>query len=177
MRADARQNRDRVLAAARNELAERGTQASLNAIARRAGVGPGTLYRHFPTLQDLLVTIVRDDVDTLCTHGRDLLSDPDPSAALRTWLRALAAHSTAMRGLLATELLTSAGTALHDCHQDIQATGAALLTRAEAGRTPPLRISDVLTAVSAVAWASEQAPPGDDARLDRLLDLVMAGLP
>ncbi|MDP9793922.1 AcrR family transcriptional regulator [Catenuloplanes nepalensis] len=180
MRSDARQNRERVLAAARAEFAAHGGQVSLNAVARRAGVGPGTLYRHFPTLPDLLVAIVRDDVDALCAHGRELLGDPSPGAALRSWLRELAAHATAMRGLVATELLAAEhGTALTDCHTAIEETGGALLARAEraAGRTEPIPITDVLIAVSAMAWASEHGPPDDEGRLDRLLALVTAGLP
>lgn len=172
MRSDAQQNRDRVLAAARTEFTTHGAAASLNKIAQRAGVGPGTLYRHFPSAQDLLVAIVAEDVAALVTNGRDLLKHPDPAEALRIWLRAVAAHATTMRGLVATELLTAAAdSALAACHDDIRRVGADLL----AGTGNPARydITDLLTVVNAVAWASEQRP----ADLDRLLHIVVHGLP
>ncbi|BEL03893.1 TetR/AcrR family transcriptional regulator [Actinoplanes sichuanensis] len=171
MRSDAQQNRERVLAAARAEFTAHGAGASLNKIAQRAGVGAGTLYRHFPSAQALLVAIIAEDVAALCATGRDLCGDPDPAEALRTWLRAVAVHATSMRGLVATELLDGAGTALAACHDEISAVGAALLERAGS----PDRIDDVLTVVNAVAWASERAP-AEQGRLDRLLGLVTRGL-
>jgi AcrR family transcriptional regulator len=178
MRADARDNRERVLRAARAAFAEDGTRASLNKIAQRAGVGAGTLYRHFPTLDALLVAIIGADVDALCAHGRALLSHPSPGTALDTWLRAVAGHATAMRGLVATRMAAPAadGT-LAACHDAILATGEALLTRArEAGEVDrQTGIADLLTLVNAIAWASEQAP-GDTGLLDRLLAVVSAGL-
>jgi AcrR family transcriptional regulator len=100
MRADARDNRERVLQAAKAVFAEQGAHASLNKIAQRGGVGAGTLYRHFPSLQSLLVAIIGDDVEALCATGRDLLVHPDPDEAVRVWLRAVAVHATAMRGLV-----------------------------------------------------------------------------
>ena len=72
MRADARRNRERIVAAAREVFAEQGPGASLNQVAQRAGVGAGTLYRHFPTSQDLFVEIIQDQVAALCAHGREL---------------------------------------------------------------------------------------------------------
>ncbi|MEU4620580.1 helix-turn-helix domain-containing protein [Actinoplanes sp. NPDC023801] len=172
MRSDAQQNRDRVLAAARAEFTTYGSAASLNKIAQRAGVGPGTLYRHFPTAQALLVAIIAEDVAALCTTGRDLLGHQDAGRALREWLRAVAVHATAMRGLVATESLDAAGSALSACHDQIRQVGAALLARAGARDD----IDDVLAVVNAVAWASERLPasPG---LLDRLLGLVTRGLP
>jgi AcrR family transcriptional regulator len=172
VRSDAQQNRDRVLVAARAEFTAHGPAASLNKIAQRAGVGPGTLYRHFPNAQALLVAIIAEDVAVLCATGRELLGHPDPARALRDWLRAVAVHATAMRGLVATESLEAAGSALAGCHDEIRAVAAALLERAGAGDD----VDDVLAVVNAVAWASERLPdsPG---RLDRLLELVTRGLP
>ncbi|WP_433788814.1 TetR/AcrR family transcriptional regulator [Actinoplanes sp. CA-252034] len=171
MRSDAQQNRERVLAAARAEFTAHGAGASLNKVAQRAGVGAGTLYRHFPSAQALLVAIIAEDVAALCAHGRGLLGDPDPVRAVHTWLRAVAVHATAMRGLVATESLAGAGSTLADCHDEISAVGAALLDRAGS----PDRVDDVLTVVNAIAWASERAP-GEPGRLDRLLGLVTRGL-
>src|SRR5690349_3676673 len=105
MRSDARRNRDLVLAAARAEFTEHGAAASLNRIAQRAGVGPGTLYRHFPSVQALLVAIIQEDVAALCERGEALLDHAHPGAALREWLRAVAVHASAMRGFVAVEVL------------------------------------------------------------------------
>lgn len=189
MRADARDNRERVLRAARAAFAEEGAHASLNKIAQRAGVGAGTLYRHFPTLDALLVAIIGADVEALCERGRELLDHPSPGEALTTWLRAVAVHATAMRGLVATRMAAQAVRAgdaadtkaadgtLAACHDAILAAGAALLDRArDAGEAnDETGIADLLTLVNAAAWASEQAPE-DDHLLDRLLALVADGL-
>jgi len=181
LRADARDNRERVLAAAKALFAEQGAQASLNQVAQRAGVGPGTLYRHFPSRPTLLVAIIGADVDALCAHGRDLLTHPDPDEALRVWLRAVAAHATSMRGLVAAQLAAASdptsASALAGCHDAMRTTGSALLVRAQRDGTAAARtdIADLLTLVNAAAWASEQAP--DDAGLlDRLLAVIQDGL-
>ncbi|MBG0561086.1 TetR/AcrR family transcriptional regulator [Actinoplanes aureus] len=177
MRSDARRNRDRLLAAAREEFAAQGRGASLNRIAQQAGVGPGTLYRHFPSAQALLVAIISEDVAALCARGEELLAHPSAGEALRAWLRALAVHASAMRGLVAVEAL-GGGAALAECHDAIRAAGSRLLRRAEeeAGERYQVDIDDLLVAVNAMAWAGEQAPQ-DHARLDRLLALLMRGLP
>lgn len=173
MRSDAQQNRERVLAAARAEFTAHGAAASLNKIAQRAGVGPATLYRHFPTAQTLLVAIIAADVATLCAAGNALLGHADPGDALRIWLRQVAAHATKMRGLVATELLVAAGdAALADCHDSIRTVGAALLDRT--GNPGAIAVDDLLTAVNALAWASERMP-ADPGRLDRLLGLLATG--
>ncbi len=180
-RSDAVENREKLLAAARTVFTEQGERASLNAVARRAGVGSGTLYRHFPTLRALLIAIVADDVERLCERGRALLSDDDPDAALRRWLRLFATHAGALRGLLAVQLATDFGpdgpesdTAFAAAHDAILATGAALLDRSEqAGTTPAgADVRDVLRLVNAVAWAGHQAP-GDADLVDRLLALCL----
>lgn len=177
MRADARDNRDRLLQAARAVFAEHGAQASLNKIVQQAGVGPGTLYRHFPTLQDLLVAIISDDVEALCAKGHALRTHPSPDHALHTWLRSVAVHATSMRGLVATQMIAqpTAGTstALAACHQAILTTGDVLLTRAQRDGTAPAQtdIGDLLKLVNAIAWASEQTPE-DTHLLDRLLTLA-----
>ncbi|MEU4575146.1 TetR/AcrR family transcriptional regulator [Nonomuraea sp. NPDC023979] len=181
-RADARDNRDRLLQAARAVFTEQGPRASLNKIAQRAGVGPGTLYRHFPNLQALLVAIIGADVEVVCAQGRELLEHPSPDEALRIWLRAIARHATAMRGLVATQMIAQptpeTSTALTACHQAIHATGDALLSRAQQHGNAPaqLDIADLLMLTNAIAWASEQTP-ADTGRLDRLLGLINTGAP
>lgn len=178
MRADARENRERLLEAARTVFAEQGTHASLNQIAHLAGVGPGTLYRHFPNLQSLLVAIIAGEVDALCARGRDLLGHPSPDQALGSWLRALAVHATAMRGLVANEMMAAAADpAVAACHEAIRGTGAALLARAQAAgvATEEIDIVDLLKVINAIAWANQQSP-GDDLLLDRLLTLLTNGV-
>jgi AcrR family transcriptional regulator len=181
MRADARDNRERVLRTAKAVFTEYGAEASLNKIAQRAGVGAGTLYRHFPTFEALLVAIISDDVEALCAEGRDLLTHPSPDEALQAWLRAVAVHATAMRGLVATQMAgqptPEAGAGLAACHDAIRATGSALLTRAQRAGTAPggIDIGDLLKLVNAAAWASEQTPEDDDL-LDRLLILINGNL-
>lgn len=176
MRSDARDNRDRILQAAKAVFAEHGAGASLNEIARRARVGPGTLYRHFPTLQALLVAIISDDVDALCATGRDLLTHRSPDDAMRSWLRAVALHATAMNGLVAAQMAAELGqggdTALAACHAAIIAVGSELLARAQAhgSISEQTDVLDLLKLATAIAWASEQTPD-DDGLLDRLLAL------
>jgi AcrR family transcriptional regulator len=180
MRADALRNRERIVRVARAVFTEHGPDASLNQVAQQAEVGPGTLYRHFPTLQDLLVAVIRDDVAALCARGRTLLSESSAisgasaDGALRAWLRAVAVHATAMRGLVATQLASwPADGALAACHEEITATGAALLDHARrAGSAPEgMDITDLLRLANAIGWASEQSPE-DEGLIDRLLALV-----
>src|SRR5947208_2495681 len=98
-RADASRNAARLLAAAREVLAEAGNDVALDAIARRAGVGNATLYRHFPTRGDLLVAVYADEVAELCARGAALLQDPDPVGALFAWLEEFVLHVAAKRPL------------------------------------------------------------------------------
>ncbi|HZE29870.1 MAG TPA: helix-turn-helix domain-containing protein [Actinoallomurus sp.] len=178
MRADARDNRERVLRAARAAFAEDGTHASLNKIAQRAGVGAGTLYRHFPSMDALLVAIIGADVETLCARGRELMADPSPDDALSTWLRAVAVHATAMRGLVATRMAAPpADGTLAACHERILLTGEALLERARRQGTAPahLRIGDLLKLANAIAWVAEQ-DLADEGLLGRLIAVVDGGL-
>ncbi|WP_101832323.1 TetR/AcrR family transcriptional regulator [Frankia canadensis] len=177
-RADAVANRARVLAAAREVFTERGGRASLNEVAKRAAVGPGTVYRHFPTLQALLVDLVRGDVERVCQRGRELATHEDPDTGLRIWLREFAAHACAMQGLLAAQLAVEFapgdGNALAACHDALVATAGELLDRSKrSGTTPPtVDAPDLLRLVNAIAWASQQAPDDTDL-IDRLLAISL----
>ncbi|GAA0909560.1 hypothetical protein GCM10009557_84130 [Virgisporangium ochraceum] len=99
MRADAARNLDLLVAAARELFSERGPDIPLDEVARRAGVGNATLYRHFPTRGDLIVAVYADEVEALCRHGVDLAAAPDPGAALFEWLDAFVVHIAAKRPL------------------------------------------------------------------------------
>ena len=89
MRADARRNYERLLIEARTAFTDHGTDTSLEDIARRAGVGIGTLYRHFPNRTALMGAVFQGEVDALLTHALELADAPQPCAALVEWLRAI----------------------------------------------------------------------------------------
>jgi AcrR family transcriptional regulator len=85
-RADAQRNRERILEVAKQEFTRSGANASLEEIARKAGVGPGTLYRHFPTREELLVAVYRSEVEKLAATERTFADTLPPVDALRAWL-------------------------------------------------------------------------------------------
>ncbi|GAA3068615.1 TetR/AcrR family transcriptional regulator [Streptosporangium carneum] len=179
MRADARRNRDRVLAAARTVFSEQGTDASLRDVARRAGVGIGTLYRHFPTREALLEALIGHGFDRLCAAADELLTAPSPGDALTTWLHDFAVGSATYRGLPASVMsgVQDEGSELHRSCVSMRAAAARLLTRAqEAGAVrSDLVIEELLTLGAAIAWANEQIP-GRANLTDRLLSLTMQGI-
>jgi AcrR family transcriptional regulator len=179
MRADARRNYERLLAEARIAFAEHGTDASLEDIARRAGVGVGTLYRHFPTRHVLMSAVFQEAVESLLRRSRELLDDPQPCQALVRWLRAVVAHASEYRGLARALMSASHDdtSALARCSLPMQEAGSALLVRAQqAGSVrADVSIADLLKLTNAIALAVEDSP--DDPQLaDRLLTLTLRGL-
>jgi AcrR family transcriptional regulator len=100
LRADARRNHERLVEAARKVFAEQGGDASMEAIAKQAGVGVGTLYRHFPKRIDVVEAVWRDDVDALVGGVDQGLSELEPWAALEAWLRAYVDYGRAKRVFL-----------------------------------------------------------------------------
>src|ERR1700722_4510291 len=101
MRADARRNYDALLIAADELFTIHGPDVALDEIARRAGVGNATLYRHFPDRRDLLVAVCVSEVKALCALGEQLDTHPDPGRAVTSWLRAYIEHVSAKHGLAA----------------------------------------------------------------------------
>jgi AcrR family transcriptional regulator len=85
-RADAQRNRERILEVAKHEFTRSGANASLEAIAKKAGVGPGTLYRHFPTREELLMAVYRSEIEKLAAAERTFANALPPVEALRAWL-------------------------------------------------------------------------------------------
>ncbi len=178
MRADAQRNVARLIAAAREAFSDRGADASMDDIARRAGVGSGTLYRHFPTKAALIEAVYRDGVVTLCQRGDELLRTLPPEEALFEWLRALVAYVTQKRGLAGTLLASIDKDALFaQVHAMIAATGSAHLDRAKAAGVirADVELNDVIKLASAIAHAGEQSPEGE-VLSDRLLRLAFDGL-
>jgi AcrR family transcriptional regulator len=100
LRADARRNYERLVDAARKVFADQGGGASMEAIAKQAGVGVGTLYRHFPKRIDVVEAVYRDDVDTLVGAAEQGLAELDPWEALEAWLRAYVDYGRAKRTFL-----------------------------------------------------------------------------
>jgi AcrR family transcriptional regulator len=177
LRADARRNRDRLLAAAAEVFAEEGADASLDAIARRAGVGSGTLYRHFPTREALIRAVYWARVEQACARGDALRAAHDPVTALSEWLRLLVALST-RDGVTATLLGGQSQwpkAFADECHAALSATGGPLLDRARSALQPTVTLDDLHGLVHGVATASN-ASAAPTERADRLLDLVLDGV-
>ncbi len=178
MRADARRNRQRLLDAALQVYAERGADdASLDEIARRAGVGIGTLYRHFPTRRALLEAVYRDQVEDLCQAAREQPGEA-PEQTLERWLRALMAFATTKKNLSSSlmsgpeksEVATS-------CSAMVREAATRLL--AEAQRTGHVRgdvdAIDLMRMSHALAIAAD-LPHSHPDQSERLMSVLLAGL-
>ena len=177
-RADARRNYDRLLDVAREAIAEHGADASLDDIARKAGVGSATLYRHFPTRASLLEAVFYEHVERLYQQSQALLESSTPSAALAEWMRAILLHSIRYRGLAAS-LRAACGEAdsnLSWCHGAMRYAAGNLLVRAqEAGEIRgDVEISDLLRLVNGLALANLEYPDGE-ASAERMLGFVLDG--
>ncbi|GAA2728493.1 TetR/AcrR family transcriptional regulator [Actinocorallia aurantiaca] len=180
-RADARRNYARILAVAEEEVAAHGANASLEQIARTAGVGSATVRRHFPTRRALLEAVFHERIEVLCARGRDLADAADTRAALLEWLSALTAYAASTRGLAAA--LIPEGAAGFDpqdvntCAAQLSEAGRPLLLRAakDGAVAPGMTIEDLITLVTGIVLATEHHPdPGTEA--ERLLGLAVAGV-
>jgi AcrR family transcriptional regulator len=180
MRADARRNYQALLSAASAAFIEQGADdASLEEIARRAGVGIGTLYRHFPTRQALLEAVYRDQVEVMSARAEELLATAPPGEALVAWLRALVEFGSTKRsltsGILAT--LDKDSELVSSCSAMMRQSATALLGRAqEAGEVrPDANALDLIRLVHAVSMT---VPRGgaDAGQADRMIGLIMDGL-
>jgi AcrR family transcriptional regulator len=174
-RADAQRNTELLLTAAKDVFDEHGVDAPLDDVARRAGVGNATLYRHFPTRRELIVAVYAEEVTALCDRGQALLHDRAPREALFDWLQAFIAHVASKRALALAIPNDQGGqrSALFaGWHTAMHATAAALLTRAQRAGTvrADLEVADLLALATAIALTA-----ADTRRTDRLLDLVRRG--
>ncbi|MDB4957930.1 MAG: putative transcriptional regulator, TetR family [Myxococcales bacterium] len=179
LRADAKRNYDLLIAAADAELSAHGAEASLEDIAKRAGVGIGTLYRHFPTRDDLIARVLFEGNASIVSRAKELLEAPSPSDALATWLRELVTHVTTYRGLISTmanSYVTEAGTQLCTTCDAIASAGAALLARAQAAGEirGDAEVREVILTAHSAAWIAEQTK--DPSAVDRLLGILFDGL-
>ena len=180
MRADARRNYEGLLKAAAEAFAEHGEGASLDDIAKRAGVGSGTLYRHFPTRQALLEAAYVDRIEALAARADELGEELPPGEALVAWLNELCVGTIQVRGMKA--LLGSAVTdgsvaAVTACGTHVRVAASRLVEAAQRegalrGDVEPV---EVLRLAHGVATASELAH-GDAAAVRRYVSLLVEGL-
>jgi AcrR family transcriptional regulator len=162
LRSDARRNRERLLEVARAAFAADGLSVPLDEIARRAGVGPGTLYRHFPAKEDLFEAVLQDRLQSLADEARALCDAQDPGAALLGFIDRLVAEAALKRDLV--DALASAGTELS---AGLAETGAqirggidGLLVRAQAsgGIRDDIGVDDLMTIIASMMVALRRRP-------------------
>jgi AcrR family transcriptional regulator len=177
-RSDARRNRDAILAAALEALTE-SPDASLNAIAKRAGVANATLYRHFPTREELVLAAYEHEVQTLVDAADLLLREQAPIDALRSWVERLASYAVTKHGLAdALRRATTPGSDLSstDTYDSIVAALDRLLQANISAGTlrPGLDPDDVILALAGL-W---QLDPASDwkSQAQRIYDIVLGGL-
>ncbi|MDT0158465.1 helix-turn-helix domain-containing protein [Microbacterium sp. ARD32] len=180
-RADAQRNRERLLHAAREAFSEArrtGRPATLDRIAQQAGVGIGTLYRHFPTRDALTEALYRDDVEQLCESAGALAARMPADRALREWMNRMADHVDAKHELGdALRALIDTGVVTAPASRRRLAGAIDLLVRAgreDGTLRADVSPDDVITAIVGLIMATEVA--GGRAQLDRLFDLLLHAL-
>ena len=174
MRADAKKNYDQILGVARDLLATGGADASLRDVARTAGVGLGTMYRHFPTREALLEALLRTSFDQLGIRAGELERTGPSDTALVSWLREIIAlahnYNGAIRSMVAA--IEDEDSALHASCVAMKAAGTHLLVRAqtEGKARPDLDGTDLFALVGALAWVNDQ--PALTQRSDHIFAII-----
>ncbi len=177
-RADALRNRERLIDAAKAAFAETGPDVSLEEIARQAGVGIGTLYRHFPTRDAIIEGVYRREVDQLAAAATKLLAEVPPAEALERWLR-VSVDYLATKKLIVPALNTlTRGTSELVAHSGSNLRGALTLLVERAVASGEIRAdvrpSDLLQAMAGFSYGMGE--PGWKESANRLIDILMAGL-
>ncbi|TCC19542.1 TetR/AcrR family transcriptional regulator [Kribbella speibonae] len=175
-RADAARNYDRLVTAARETFAEHGTDTSLEEIARRAGVGIGTLYRRFPSRTALLEAVYVDEIQSVCDRAYDFARELEPFEALAAWLRSFLGYGLS-KGSLAGELTVALGKEspfFQICKANVQEAGHLLLDKAKAAGEvrADVDLMDVMRLVGGINMGRDIEPE----QAHRLLDIVLCGL-
>ena len=176
LRADARRNRERVLVAAEKVFASKGIDVPIDQIARRARVGIGTVYRHFPTKESLFAAIVREKIERLVAEVVAQADAEDPHAALVSILERMVVEGARKKDLV--QALSAAGVNLRSTMPELSARLRAALavllerTRASSEIRRDIDVAELLALVAGVVTAAEQT--GADA--STLLAIVVAGL-
>jgi AcrR family transcriptional regulator len=170
-RKDAARNYDALLSAAREAFAEHGAEASLEDIARRAGVGIGTLYRNFPTRRQLFESVYADEVNTLCRVAEDV-AELEPWEALSSWLRRFVDYVVTKRAV--REALSNESEILVACRDSMYHAGGPLFDRAQrAGQVrTDIDFDDLLRMVAGITSTNFL----DDAQRDRVLAVALDGV-
>lgn len=174
-RADARRNYDKVVAAAREAFTEGGSSTSLEEIARRAGVGIGTLYRHFPNRQALLEAVYVGEVEDLCRSASDF-ADLPPWEGLKGWLHRFSGY-LATKKALAHELLEyvdPSAPLFQECRTLMYAAGEPLLIRAQAAGV--VRQDTDMPQIVQMMMGISRIPATDPESVQHILDIALDGL-
>ncbi|MEU6389501.1 TetR/AcrR family transcriptional regulator [Streptomyces sp. NPDC046939] len=178
LRADARRNREKILAAAVRVFTAQGLDAHLEGIAKEAGVGSATLYRNFPTRQALIEAVYRNEVARLCEAAPALLAQKSPFEALRAWTRLFLDYVTAKYGMIDAlrAIAATGGNPYGHSREMIQAALTSLMEACVAAGEiradiPP---TDIAAALEGIALTSAGAEHRQQA--ERLLDLTLDGL-
>jgi AcrR family transcriptional regulator len=175
-RADAARNYDLLVSAARDAFAEHGTDTSLEEIARRAGVGIGTLYRRFPNRTALLEAVFVDEIQSVCDRAYRFAEKLGPYEALAAWLRSFVEYSISKKSL-AGELTAALGKDSEfftACKTNVRDAGDLLLDAAKADGSvrQDLQLMDVLRLVGGITMGRDMSPE----QANRLLEIVLVGL-
>jgi AcrR family transcriptional regulator len=173
-RADAQRNRERILQAARDLVHEPG-ELKLNAVAKACGIGQGTLYRHFPTREDLLAEVYRREVDDLVAAAPQLLAAHPPPDALAAWFDRVATYARVKRDVFAAvEAATWRDLAAHS----LGPIGTAVELLLAAGRSAGTIRADAEArdVIVLISWLSRLDDAELDARGPRLLSILVNGL-
>ncbi|MEH0933883.1 TetR/AcrR family transcriptional regulator [Micromonospora psammae] len=178
LRADAQRNRDLLLASAVRLFTEQGLDATLDAIAKHAGVGIGTLYRHFPTREALIEAAYRNELTAVCDAAPGLLAELPPEKALRAWMDRFYDYATTKFGMAdALRAVIASGVDPYAESLDRLVSAVETLLQA-AGATGTVRTDisaeDVVFALAGIALATGEPTRREQA--DRLLDLLLDGL-
>lgn len=177
-RSDAARNREQLLSVATRVLATADAEPSMRAIARDAGVGIGTLYRHFPTREALVEAVYRDQVVRLTAGARELLADNRPSVALRRWMDLFGDWIATKSGMLATLLtMVESGDLAHARTRDelLAAISSILQAGVAAGELrDDVTAEEVSASLIGIFTVAHQ--PGHTVSSDRLLDILLDGL-
>ena len=178
LRADAQRNRERLLDAAVRAFSHEGTDVTLDAIAKDAGVGIGTLYRHFPTREALVEAAYRNELARLCDAVPGLLADLPPDQAMRMWMDRFVDYMTTKRDMADAlrAVIASGGNPYSESRDRLITAVTTLLGAGAAAGTlrPDVEPGDVLTSLSGVSMAT--VGPEQRDRAGRVLDLLMDGL-
>lgn len=178
IRADAQRNRDRLLEVAVRAFSQDGPDVTLEAIAKNAGVGIGTLYRHFPTREALVEAAYRNELAKLSDAAEELLEIMPPDEATRIWMDRFVDYMTTKRGMAEAlrAVIASGGNPYAESRDSLIAAVTTLLGAAAAAGTvrSDIEPGDVLASLSGVSLATSEPEQREQGR--RMLDLLMDGL-